>query len=85
MDFVIRFYFISDFPMNAMYLCTCVYIVSSAWVYMCMGGCVRVNVVSQVTRNKLFTLQYNRNSLYAQLSLSSLKKHLMLLITLMCV
>ena len=40
---------------------------------MCMGGCVRVDVVSQVTRNKLFTLQYNRNSLYAQLSLSSLK------------
>ena len=37
------FYFISDFPMNAMYLCTCVYIVSSVCVCVCVL-CVCVGV-----------------------------------------
>ena len=42
-DFVIRFYFTSDFPMNAMYLCTCVYIVSSVCVRVCAR--VRMHIV----------------------------------------
>ena len=54
-DFVIRFYFTSDFPMNAMYLCTCVCIVcvrvcacvcACAYAYS-VRKCLHIVIISQ--------------------------------------